>query len=135
MEILEQLARDEGIRLKPYVDTVGKITIGVGFNLTDVGLSEEEVNLILQHRVTSLNLQLLQFQWYAVLDEVRQGAIQNMAYNMGIGGLLHFPSMIHYLTIQDYGNAAAQMLASVWKSQVGDRAVRLAEQIRSGVWQ
>lgn len=135
MEILEQLTRDEGIRLKPYVDTVGKITIGVGFNLTDVGLSEEEVNLILQHRVTRLNLQLLQFQWYAVLDEVRQGAIQNMAYNMGIEGLLHFSSMIHYLTLQDYGNAAGQMLASVWKSQVGDRAVRLAEQIRSGVWQ
>lgn len=134
MDILDQLRRDEGTRNKPYTDSVGKLTIGVGFNLTDVGLYPEEVEFILENRVGKLDAVLRAYAWYTPLDEVRKGAILNMAYNMGVGDLLHFPSMIHYLTAGDYPNAAKEMLNSVWATQVGERAQRLAMQMQTGAW-
>lgn len=134
MDILEQLTRDEGYKQFPYDDTVGKLTIGIGFNLADVGLSLEESQAVLGLRIAKLTAGLAKLDWYATLDEVRQGVVKNLAYALGIGGLLHFPSMIHYLTIGDWNNAAAQLLASKWATQVGERAKRLALQLQTGVW-
>ena len=134
MDILDQLKRDEGNKQFPYTDTVGKITIGVGFNLTDVGLSQDEIDYILQARVNKVAASLAPYDWYAKLDPVRQAAIQNMTYNMGLNSLLHFPSMIHYLAVQDWANASAQALDSLWASQVGDRAKRISQQLLTGEW-
>ena len=135
MDIFEQLKRDEGYRQFPYVDTVGKTSIGVGFNLTDVGLYTEEIEFILKNRVLKVQTELSQYVWYTDQDEVRRGVLENMGYNMGVATLLHFPSMIHFFSIKDYVNAAAAMEASVWFGQVGPRAVRLKEQTTSGAWQ
>ena len=134
MDIIEQLTRDEGCRQFPYVDTVGKTTIGVGRNLTDVGLSAEEIDYLLANDVKKVQGQLSAYDWYNKLDPVRQGAIQNLTFNIGINGVLHFPSAIHYLSVGDWGNAKAQLLNSLWATQVGQRAQRLAQQIETGVW-
>jgi lysozyme len=134
MNLLDQLKRDEGVRLKPYTDTVGKLTIGAGFNLTDVGLYPEEVDFILANRIAKLRAELAPFQWYSALDSVRQGAIENMAYNVGLPSLLHFPHLIAELAKQDWVAAAREMRDSIWAKQVGDRAVRLEHQILSGEW-
>jgi len=135
MDIYEQLRRDEGERSKLYVDSVGKATIGVGFNLTDVGLYPEEIDFILQNRVAKVRAELAQIPWYVTLEPVLQGVVENMAYNMGTGSLLHFPHFISALTRGDLPQAAAEMRNSTWATQVGERAVRLEQQVLTKVWQ
>ncbi len=134
MDIIEQLRRDEGVRLKPYTDTVGRLTVGVGRNLTDVGLSDDEVDYLLANDVKRAQDGLAQFAWYAGLDPVRQGACVNLAFNLGIAGLLHFPHFIVAMSHGDWPEAVAQLHDSIWARQVGDRAIRLEQQILSGEW-
>lgn len=134
MDIYEQLRRDEGERLKPYADTVGKLTIGVGRNLSDDGISEAESAALLVNDVDRVRAQLAPFAWYVALDDVRRGAVENMAFNLGTASLLHFPHFIAALAKQDWPTAAAEMANSQWAQQVGDRATRLEQQIATGVW-
>jgi lysozyme len=70
--------------------------------------------------------------WCADIDAVRESVLINMAYNMGIVGLLKFTKTLALIKSGDYPKAADQMLKSVWATQVGHRAVELSEQMRSG---
>lgn len=133
MTLKEQLRRDEGLRLKPYRDTLGILTIGVGRNLDEVGLFADEVDLMLDNDIRSRRASLSRFPWFTALDEVRQGALINMSF-MGIAQLLAFYKMIAALEVQDYERSAAEMLDSKWAGQVHARADRLAQQMRSGKW-
>ncbi|MCF2133862.1 MULTISPECIES: glycoside hydrolase family protein [Burkholderiaceae] len=130
--LLSELSRDEGRRLKPYLDTVGKTTIGVGRNLTDVGIAESECDLLLEndvmHSVTWLDHHL---PWWRSLDAVRQRVLINMAFNLG-GKLLTFADTLAAMQRGDYAKAANGMLASKWATQVGARACRLATMMRTG---
>jgi len=135
MDIYEQLLRDEGIRLKPYQDTVGKWTIGVGRNLSDKGISEEEARVLLEDDVEEVSRGLLKaLPWYTDLNEARQGVLENMAFNLGLAGLLAFHNTLTLMEKGDFDGAATAMLASRWATQVKDRAERLADQLRSGEW-
>ncbi|MCA8339822.1 glycoside hydrolase family protein [Burkholderia multivorans] len=131
-QLIVELSRDEGRRLKPYVDTVGKTTIGVGRNLTDVGITDAECDLLLSNdidrTVTWLDRNL---SWWRQLDAVRQRVIVNMAFNMG-GSLLTFTNTLSAMKRGDYASAADGMLNSLWARQVGARATRLANMMRSG---
>lgn len=135
MDLIEQLKRDEGVRDRVYTDTMGKLTVGVGRNISDVPFSDDEVTLMLRNDVARVRAQLAGFAWYAALDPVRQGAVENMAFNLGVGGLLHFPTMLHCLSVADWPGAAAAALDSAWAREVGARAQRLADQITTGEWQ
>lgn len=133
--LTDQLVRDEGLRLKPYTDTVGKITIGIGRNLDDVGISESEARYLLKNDITKVVSQLTKVEWFNGLDEVRQCAIANMAFNLGVEGLLDFKNMIDCLKCAKYKLAAEHALNSKWARQVGRRANRIAEQLATGVYQ
>jgi lysozyme len=134
--LLDQLRRDEGVQRFPYVDTVGKITIGVGRNLSDVGLSDEEIAVLLQNDIAAASGALAEaFPWTSSLDPVRLGAVQNMTFNLGVGGLATFHDFLAKLQAGDYAGASQAMLQSQWAEQVGPRAQRLSIQIRDGVWQ
>lgn len=136
MDIFEQLRRDEGVRLKPYTDTVGKLTIGVGRNLTDKGISDDEATLLLQDDVAEVTSALTAaLSWLATLDDARKGVLVNLAFNLGVAGLLAFHNTLTALQAGDWTTAAAQLLDSKWAGQVGARATRLADQIRLGAWQ
>ena len=127
------LERDEGYRQHPYKDTAGKLTIGIGLNLTDVGLTHDEALSILRGRVSGLDAQLDGLlPWYDDLSEPRQRALVNMAFNLGVNGLMGFRDMIEALKDRDYESAAAEALASKWAGQVGIRAVRIATLIKDG---
>jgi len=131
--IAADLERDEGYRQHPYKDTAGKLTIGIGLNLTDVGLTHDESLSILRSRVSGLNSRLKDaFPWYDDLSEPRQRALVNMAFNLGVNGLMGFRDMIEALEDEDYESAAAEALASKWAGQVGIRAVRIATLIKEG---
>jgi len=47
--IKEQLVRHEGLRLKPYRCTAGKLTIGIGRNLDDCGFWQQEAYALLEN--------------------------------------------------------------------------------------
>jgi lysozyme len=118
--------------LKPYLDTVGKTTIGVGRNLTDVGISDVECNLLLENDVIRSIMWLdRHLPWWRSLDAVRQRVMINMVFNMG-GKLLTFANTLAAMQRGDYEAAANSMLASKWATQVGARAQRLASMVRTG---
>jgi lysozyme len=136
MDLITQLRRDEGVKLYPYRDSVGKLTIGVGRNLDDTGISGEEADVLLQNDIARAT-ELLEkdLPWTAAIDPIRKAALVNMCFNMGIGGLLGFRQALGAMQVGDWPGAAKHMLDSVWAVQVGDRAKRLAAQIETGEWQ
>lgn len=133
-----QLRVDEGVRRFPYTDTVGKLSIGVGRNLTDVGLSESEIDVLLDNDIDRSIADLDRYlPWWRSLDEPRQRVLANMAFNMGIGapggrGLRSFVNTLESIRTGDYEAAARGMEASLWYRQTGDRARRLVAIMRTG---
>ena len=128
-----ELTRDEGLRLKPYKDSVGKTTIGIGRNLDDVGISEDEAQYMLGTDIARTVVDLDRvLPWWSSLDEVRQRVLLNMAFNMGTIGLMTFSNTLRAVRDGRYGDAADGMLASLWAKQVGPRALRLAQMMRDG---
>lgn len=122
----------EGIRLKPYKDTVGKLTIGVGRNLDDVGLSYAEVMLMLEHDIDILLESVQKINGFKKLNEVRQRVVLEMGFNIGIHGLKKFEKMWQAILKEEWEQASKEMLDSVWAKQVGKRAIRLAEKMHRG---
>src|SRR4051812_2593023 len=141
----EQLRRDEAVRLKPYRDTSeaigfegrpGKLTIGVGRNLDDVGVRPDEVELMLDNDIRHEQDMLQEtLPWTQSLDEARLGVLLAMSFNMGLHKLLLFKKTLATIQAGNYDLAADEMLDSLWATQVGARAHRLALQMRSGIWQ
>lgn len=128
-----ELIRDEGMRLKPYRDTVGKLTIGVGRNLDDVGITQTEAAHLLDSDIRRTAEELdRSLPWWRSLDEVRQRVLLNMAFNMGVTGLRGFKNTLAAVQAGKYEDAAAGMLASKWAQQVGQRAQRLADMMIKG---
>ncbi len=128
-----ELRQDEGLRLKPYRCTAGRLTIGVGRNLDDVGLTENEADYLLENDVGRAMADLDRaLPWWRGLSEARQRALVNMCFNMGCSRLRGFKNMLGSLRAGDGIGAAREALASRWADQVGPRAVRIAEMIREG---
>lgn len=127
-----QLERHEGLRLKPYRDTVGKLTIGYGRNLEDVGISRDEADFMLDNDIDQVERQLETVDEYRDLDAVRQAVIANMAFNLGFAGLMGFKNMWAAIGRRDWESASEEMLNSKWARQVGVRAVELSEIMQTG---
>jgi lysozyme len=146
--IKEQLVRHEGLRLKPYRSTAGKLTIGFGRNLDDRGISKIEAYVLLENDIQNCERQLLDEipTIYKALDEVRQSVLLNICISipqsrfaplrepcyLGIKGLLGFNNTLAFIAAGDWERAANNMLASKWAKQVGMRAIELSEMMRKG---
>lgn len=132
----EQLLADEGLRLKPYRCTAGKLTIGVGRNLDDVGITKAEALFMLRNDMDRVTTDVrTNLPWYSSLSPARRDVLVNMAFNLGIVGLLKFKNTLKHMQAGEYDLAAAGMLESKWASQVGTRARRLAEMMRTGEYE
>ena len=128
-----QLIVDEDLRQKPYLDTVGKLTVGVGRNLDDKGLSREECLYLLDNDIADAEKDARTlFPGFDSLSAARKAALVNMAFNLGQTRLAGFRRLIEAVKEQDWEQAAKEMLDSRWAQQVGNRAVRLAKQMRHG---
>lgn len=133
--LLVQLKRHEGLRLKPYIDTAGHLSIGYGRNLAGVGLTREEAEMLLANDVARTWAALAAaLPWVTGLDPVRQNVLANMCFNLGLKGLLGFQTTLGHVQGGHYAEAAQAMLTSKWASQVGARARELARQMASGDW-
>jgi lysozyme len=132
-KLLAQITHNEGKRPKPYKDTVGKLTIGVGRNLTDVGLSDDEIDYLLINDLKRTENDLDKYlPWWSSLNNVRQRVLLNMCFNMGVQGLLGFRNTLKAIQEHRWSDAKKGMLSSKWASQVGDRAKRLADMMETG---
>lgn len=130
-EMFDLLREQEGFNQFPVPDVDGKLIIGYGYKLEN-GISVAIGTALALDKITKNRNLLLQNQWFVNLDPVRQGVIENMAYNIGIEGVYGFGRMIERLNASDYAGAASEMLNSLWATQVPSRARRLAEIMRSG---
>jgi lysozyme len=138
MDLKSQLLREEGAESCAYQDSLGYWTIGVG-RLIDSrkggGLSNEEIDFLLENDIkTKTREVLLALPWMPRLSEPRQAVLIGMAFQMGIGGLLRFHRMLGSVEDGQYGEAAMEMLDSLWAQQTPKRAARLAKQMLTGEW-
>lgn len=129
--IEDQLILHEGLRLKPYRCTENKLTIGVGRNIEERGITATEAMFLLKNDIEAVEKELSRFDWFTKQDEIRRRVLIDMGF-MGVPRLLGFKKMIQALGADDYEKAAAEMLDSKWSRQVGGRAVRLAKMMRTG---
>jgi lysozyme len=135
MNLEQLLTLHEGKRNKPYKDTVGKTTIGIGRNLDDKGLSDSEVLYLFRNDLQQHSKEVEQaFPWVSGLDTARRAVLIDMCFNMGIGGLSQFKRTLELIRNGEYEKAAVAMLQSKWATQVGNRAKRLSEMMRTGSW-
>lgn len=130
--LMGMLIRQEALKLFPYRCTKGKLTIGVGRNLDDVGISKNEAMVLLENDIDRAFTLAEGFDWFAGLSEVRQDVVVNMIFNMGLGKFKEFSQMISALERGRYELAAAEMLESKWADQVGGRATELAKMMKNG---
>jgi lysozyme len=132
--IKEQLVRHEGLRRKPYRCTADKLTIGIGRNLDDCGISQSEAYAMLINDIMNCEKQLQSRipDIYNGLDEVRKSVLLNMCFNLGINGLLGFKNTLAFVKAGDWERGANNMLVSRWAKQVGRRAIELSELMRKG---
>ena len=131
----DQLIDHEGLELKPYQCTADKLTIGVGRNIEDRGITEDEARYLLKNDIKIVEDELLEKKpVVAGLDSVRQRVLVDMGFNLGIPTLMKFQNMWDAIEDEDWEEAADQMLDSRWAKQVGRRAIRLADAMRSGEW-
>jgi len=125
------LELDEGCKLKPYYCTAGKLTIGVGRNLEDTGITKAEAQFMLEGDIVRLMRELDElFPEWRDLSETRQMVVLNMAFNLGTFGFLNFKRTIAYMRDERFAEAADEMLRSEWAEQVGARAKRLSDAMR-----
>lgn len=132
--LIDQITLHEGLRLKPYRCTAGKLTIGIGRNLDDVGISKDEADMLLKNDIEKVIGQLSNsLPWYKNLNKIRQRVLIDMAFNLGIAGLLKFKNTLGHIQAGRWPEAAKGMLASRWAKQVGRRAERLATMMQTGL--
>ena len=118
------LIAHEGLRLRPYVDTAGKMSIGVGRNLTDTGISEAEAMLLLDHDILAATVAAGAFPWWGQLDDVRQRVFVELVFNMGLDGVLTFRKMLAHTAEGEFSLAANELLDSRWAGQARARVGR-----------
>lgn len=131
----EQLKRDEGVRPTVYRCTAGYLTVGVGHNLEAKPLSERAIRVIFEDDLKDAEADAIAVfgsDTFRSLDDARKAVLVNMAFNLGRDRLSGFKNFIAAVKARDWSNAAYHMLDSLWARQVGQRAWRLSEQMRTG---
>jgi len=129
----EQLVRHEGLRLTVYDCPAGYQTIGVGRNLEGKGITEEEAFYLLSNDIDYFTEQLKNnIDWFVEIPEEKQNVLINMAFNLGVSGLLNFKNMLLAVKEERWVDASTEMLDSKWAKQVGNRAIELSGIMANG---
>ena len=138
-QLAEQLKRDEGLVLHAYNDSLGYCTIGYGRlidNRKGGGITQQEATYLLENDIRKVSAQINQeIPWAVKLDYPRFSVLCNMAFQMGIAGLLKFENTLKMIQSGDYEGAGKGMLNSLWATQTPERAARLAKQMLTGQFQ
>ena len=130
--MVDQLIEHEGLRLKPYRCSVGKLTLGYGRNLGDKGITEEEARCLLKNDISECiaDLQKIFDGRFWNLPEIVQRVMVDMRFNLGSTGFKGFKKMIAAVKAEDFAQAALEMKDSKWFVQVGQRGKTLVAMMR-----
>lgn len=141
----DQLKKHEGVRQFVYDDCTGKLideacfvrgkpTIGVGRNLADRGLDEAEIDFLLDNDINDCLAEAQKFRWFEALDPVRQAAVTELLFNLGLTRLSGFKKFLNFMNEHRYTQAAEELLDSKWAQQVKGRAQTIHDMILKGEW-
>lgn len=131
-DLIKQLKIHEGYKPRVYKCTEGVDTIGIGFAIKDLYLSEEVCELILKEKLQLLEDRfIVTFDWYDDAPQEVKNTCINMAYQLGFRGFSKFKKTISHLANRDYISASEEMLVSKWAKQTPNRAKELSEIIGS----
>jgi lysozyme len=134
-KLKHMLTHHEGARKFPYTDTVGKVSIGVGRNLTDKGISPSEMAILLENDINDALKDLdANLPWWRTLSEARQLVLADLCFNMGIRKLLAFKKTLGHVQAGQFKEAGAELLNSKYAKQVGARAVTLKNILVTGLY-
>lgn len=125
----KDLIRDEGWKVRPYRDSRGLLTVGVGHNLDAQGLCEEAIVAQLRHDIRAVEDKLdVVMPWWKNKPEQVQRVLVNLGFNLGVDGLQNkWPLTVAHIKAGNYDLAAKAIRSNkVYTSQVGQRAERLA---------
>jgi lysozyme len=142
----QQLAKHEGFRPFVYDDATGKpvavgsqvrgkLTVGVGRNLEDKGLSEDEIEYLLDNDISDCIGAAQTFQWFGRLDPIRQAVIVELIFNLGLTRFKGFKKFIQFASEGRWMHAAEELKNSLWYEQVKGRGETLRKQFLTGEWQ
>jgi len=130
-----QVLESEGVKLTPYLDTEKIWTIGVGHNLNKP-ISRHAAMIIFEDDITdALEDVGRAFPWADILDAPRRAVLVDLVYNVGLTGARGFKKMLSAIQRRQYAEAAKELLDSKYAKQVKGRALRLAKQLETGIWQ
>ena len=133
MSIVSKIKHNEGYRARPYMDTVGKLTVGFGHNLDDVDFPIEISTLLLESDI-KIAMEHLYKKWphYRTFNTARQNVLIDMSFNLGISRLAGFKKMHRALAANNFVLAASELLDSKYARQVGRRADDNARELIEG---
>lgn len=127
------LIEHEGLELKPYQDSKGNTTIGIGRNLDTFGITQDEAFYMLKTNIAKSELELSKYDWFASIDKVRRDALVELNFNMGHKTFLGFKRMIKAIKLKQWSVAAYELVDSQWAIDVGDaRSMNLFKRLRDG---
>lgn len=134
-KLVAQLKRHEGVKSHAYKCTANMITVGVGRNIDEnggIGLSDDEINYLLENDIKRCKQELIALSWFTDLDSVRQDALVNLCFNLGLTRLMGFNNAMAAMAEGDYERAADEFYDSRWAKQVKSRADEVCEMVRTG---
>jgi lysozyme len=142
MTIIDQIKRDEELRLTAYKDSLGYDTIGYGHCFKahaepiQPTCTEAEAENWLREDLHSVYIDIgRKLPWIFGLGEIRRAVFVNMAFNLGIAGLLKFEKTLAAAEFGNFDIASREMLDSLWARQLPERSARLARQLETNEWQ
>ena len=129
----DQLVIDEGLELKPYRCSADKLTIGVGRNIQEVGITKDEAMMLLANDIARCAGECTrEFPWFAELTPLRKEAVINLVFNMGMATFKKFKKTIAFIENGEYERAGTELLDSNYARQVGQRSQRVANMLADG---
>jgi lysozyme len=131
-KISDLLEKHEGYRQFVYKDSMGIETIGIGRNLKNRGVTHAEALYLLENDITDFTKQLHdRLYWFDSIHPDAQMVLLDMAFNLGIAGLMTFTQTLEHIKNENYLKASETMLQSKWAGQVGKRAVELSNILKA----
>lgn len=136
-----QITEAEGLRLRPYMDTLGHWTVGVGHllpadltrdQINSMALTRDEADALLHRDLTVAIHGAESFAWFHTLNDARQAVIVEMVFQLGVAGVAQFVRMAAGIKARDFHLASRSMLESKWATQTPTRVKRLAKAMRDG---
>ena len=134
MVVKTLIEQHESRTRKPYKCTAGKTTVGVGRNLDDLGLSDDEIDYLFANDLKRAQDAASKYPWFADLSEVRQAAVLDLFFNLGPSRFAGFRNFIQAMSQKQYAWAAAELRDSRWFTQVGRRGPRVVSMILNDSW-